>query len=68
MVVHGILPTLAIAAVGMFAARMGDLLLAPFIRRKPCDKEQASRVAWSYNADSANQEGAWQPVQPHAGC
>lgn len=65
---HGFLATFAIAAVGLFAARLGDFLLSPFLRRKPCDNEPVSRVAWSYNAESTNQEGAWQRVQPHEAC
>ena len=65
---HGIFPTLAIVVIGLFAARMGDLLRTDPAPRKPCDNEPPSRVAWSYNADSANQESAWQRVQPHEAC
>lgn len=50
---HGFLPTLAIAVIGLLAARMGDLLRTPVIGRKPCDNTHGSGVVWSYDAETA---------------
>ena len=65
---HGILFTLSIAALGLFAARTGDLFRIPLFRRKPCDDTDSKGAAWSYKADAAQQEGAWLRVQRHGTC
>jgi len=65
---HGIFSTLSIAALGLFAARAGDLLRLPFIRRNSCDNEQSISSVWSFNGDAAQSEKTWLNVQRHGTC
>ena len=64
---HDILPTLAIAVVGLFAARIGDRLRTPLFGNEPCDHSEKNK-AWIYNEDAAQQEGAWREVHRHGTC
>lgn len=65
---HGIVSTLSIAALALFAARTGDLFRIPLFSRKPCDDAHSKGAAWSYKADAAQQESAWLRVQRHGIC
>jgi hypothetical protein len=65
---HGIVSTLSIAAVALFAARAGDLFRFPLFNRKPCDDSESKAPAWRYKADAAQQEGAWLRVHRHGTC
>ncbi len=66
---HGIISTLSVAALAIFAARAGDSFRIPrFSRRNPCDDSHSKGAAWKYNADAAQQEGAWLRVQRHRTC
>ena len=46
---HTILSSLAVAAIGLIAARMGDRLLSP-TSNEPCAKIEKSAVVWPYQA------------------
>jgi hypothetical protein len=46
--VHGFIPTIAIAVIGISAARLGDFLRAPLSGRK--------LHAWSYRSESPAQQ------------
>jgi len=65
---HGIISTLSIAVFGIFAAKAGDLLRVPFLRRKSCDDTQATSSVWSFNADASQSEKTWLNVQRHGTC
>jgi hypothetical protein len=68
-------PTLVVAALGLSAAKVGDLLRGPLFERKPCTGN-ASTVVWAYEATSkqartAGSEtrlGAWSPVHRSGSC
>ncbi len=49
-------PTLVVAALGLFAARAGDLLRSPLFERKPC-AANASAVVWEYEATPREPRG-----------
>ncbi len=66
--IHGIVSTLSIAAFGVFAARAGNLLRLPFIRRKACDDARSAASVWSFNSDAAQPEKTWLNVQRHGTC
>jgi hypothetical protein len=65
---HGIVSTLSIAALGLFAARTGDFFRIPWFSRKPCEDTQSKGSAWRYKADAAQQERAWLRVHRHGTC
>lgn len=65
---HGIVSTLSIAALALFAARAGDVFRIPLFRRKPCDGPPSKGAAWKYKSDAAQQERAWLRVQRHGTC
>jgi len=65
---HGILSTLAIATLGLVAARASDLFRLPLFRRTPCDDTHSKGAAWSYDADAAQQTGGWLKVQRNGTC
>ena len=65
---HSFISTLSIAAMALFAARAGDFFRGPLFSRKPCDDTRSKGAAWRYNADAAQQEGAWLRVQRHGTC
>jgi hypothetical protein len=46
---HAILPSLAVAAIGLIAARLGDKLVSP-APNGPCAKIEKSAVVWPYDA------------------
>ena len=64
--IHGIISTLSIAAFGIFAAKAGDLLRLPVIRRKSCDDKQSS--VWSFKAEAAQSQKTWLNVQRQGTC
>jgi len=66
--IHGIVSTVSIAAISLFAARAGDLFRIPLFSRKPCDDTHSKGAAWRYKADAAQQEGAWLRVHRHGTC
>ena len=68
LMVHGIISTLSIAAFGFFAARAGDLLRIPLLRRKPCYNAQSGSSVWSFHANAAQPEKTWLNVQRHGTC
>lgn len=45
---HFIFPSLAVAAIGLIAARMGDRLVSPS-SSDPCAKIEKSAVVWPYD-------------------
>lgn len=47
--VHPIIPSLAVAAIGLIGARLGDLLLNP-VFASPC-KKNSSTVVWKYDEE-----------------
>lgn len=59
----GFITTVAIAAIGLIAAKMGDALRKPIFGSKPCDETNASRVAWSFDPNASQQQDAWQRVR-----
>lgn len=60
----GFITTIAVVAIGLLAAKTGDLLRSSIIRSSPCDDKTASRVAWSYNPEASQQQDVWQRVRP----
>jgi hypothetical protein len=63
------LPEIAAAAVALFAARAGDKLRVPFLKRNPCADAARKAVVWSYNSkSSSNGLDAWQPVTRTGNC
>jgi hypothetical protein len=67
--IHTFFPTLAIAAIGLFSAKAGDLLRgAPRFGRKPCQTKHVSVVAWRYEAETPQQRGAWLPIHDRGTC
>ena len=54
-----IISNLAIGAIGLLAARMGDRLRGPIFGKKPCDGSRSSRVVWSYTRNVASRNAAW---------
>jgi hypothetical protein len=50
--IHGFIPTVAIAVVGLSAARLGDLLRAPLNSRKL----RNTNHAWSYRSNAPAQQ------------
>jgi hypothetical protein len=69
------LPTLVVTALGLSAAKAGDLLRGPLFERKPCTGN-ASTVVWAYEATSKQSRtagheirpGAWSPVHRNGSC
>lgn len=64
--IHGIISTLSVAAFGIFAAKAGDHLRVPVIRRKSCDDKQSS--VWSFKAEAAQSKKTWLNVQRQGTC
>ena len=64
---HGIVSTLSIAALAMFAARGGELFRISLFR-KPCYDTDSKGAAWKYKAGAAQQKGAWLRVHRHGTC
>jgi hypothetical protein len=68
-------PTLVVAALGLSAARAGDLLRSPLFERNPC-AANTSAVVWEYEATPREprgsaremQPGAWSPVRRSGSC
>jgi len=46
---QSIFPSLAVAAVALISARLGDVVLSP-APAKPCTKIERSAVVWPYDA------------------
>lgn len=65
---HGIVSTLSIAAFGLLAARAGDLLRLPFLRRVACNDAQASSSVWRFDGDAAQSHKTWLNVQRDRTC
>jgi hypothetical protein len=65
---QGILSTLTIAALGLIAAKAGDLLRIPLFRGTPCEDTHSKGAAWSYDANTAQQKGGWLRVQRNGTC
>ena len=69
------IPTLLVAALGLFAAKAGDLLRSPLFKPEPCP-DNASAVVWPYEAQvrkkraSARRmgKGAWFPLSHSGRC
>ena len=69
------IPTLVVAALGLSAARVGDLLRSPLFERNPC-AGNARTVVWEYEATPKQprgvsremQPGAWSPVGRSGSC
>jgi hypothetical protein len=59
--IHGFIPTIAIAVIGLSAARLGDLLRTPLNNRKPGDAAHA----WRYKTESAPSKREWLSSRPH---
>jgi hypothetical protein len=66
--VHGILSTLSVAALGMFAAKAADIFRSPLLRRPSCDDTQSRGSAWSYRSNAVQPERAWLRVTRHGTC
>lgn len=68
-------PTLVVAALGLFAAKAGDLLRTPLFEPGPC-ADNTSAVVWAYEArheqrpgaGRAMRPGAWSPVRRSGSC
>jgi hypothetical protein len=68
-------PTLVVAALGLIAARAGDLLRSPLFERKPC-AANASAVVWEYEATPRQlrrasreiRQGSLSPVYRNGNC
>lgn len=68
-------PTIVVAALGLFAAKAGDLLRTPLFEPRPC-ADKTSAVVWAYEAVSARRRvagramrpGAWIPVRRSGSC
>lgn len=67
-IMQEILPTLAVAALGLVGAKLGDRFRIPFTARNLCDDPRSSGVVWSYKADAAQQQSAWRQVARHGTC
>jgi hypothetical protein len=65
---QGIISTLSVAALALFAARAADLFRVSRFSRKPCDDTHSTGAAWRYKADAAQQESAWLRVHRHGTC
>ena len=66
--VHGILSTLSVAALGLFAARATEIFRLPLSHRSSCDDAQSKGSAWSYKSDAVQPERAWLRVTRHGTC
>jgi hypothetical protein len=55
--IHGFIPSLAVAAIGLIAARLGDVVLNP-ASAKPCTKIEKSAVVWPYDATDHTAAGS----------
>ena len=64
------LPEIAAAAVALFAAKAGDKLRIPFLKRNPCADAERKAVVWSYTPANGDNKGidAWQPVTRTGTC
>jgi hypothetical protein len=68
-------PTLVVAALGLSAARAGDLLRSPLFERKPC-ADNTNAVAWEYEVrpreprgtEREMRRGVWSPVHRTGSC
>jgi hypothetical protein len=65
---HGIISTLAVAIFGLVVARLGDLSKLSLARKKNCEESNERGGVWSYNAQAAQQQGAWLRVQRPGTC
>jgi hypothetical protein len=68
IMVHGILSTLSVAALGLFAARATEIFRIPLTRRPGCDDPQSKGSAWSYKSDAVQPERTWLRVTRHGTC
>jgi hypothetical protein len=63
------LPEIAAAGVALVAARAGDRLRLPSLRRKRCADAERKAVVWSYNRSRNNANSdAWRPVVRKGDC
>jgi hypothetical protein len=62
------LPEIAAAGVALVAARAGDRLRLPSLRRKRCADAEQKAVVWSYSPSSNSNSDAWRPVVRHGKC
>ena len=75
MMTFALLPALAVAALGLFAAKMSDLLRISRFERKACG-DNTSTVVWAYDAPAKQRraagrftrQGVWFPVRRSGGC
>ncbi|MGA8741738.1 MAG: hypothetical protein WB561_11190 [Terracidiphilus sp.] len=58
-------PTVVVAALGLFAAKAGDLLRTPLFEPRPC-ADNASVVVWAYEAAPEQRRGAGRAMRPGA--
>jgi len=56
---HGIMSTISVAALGLFAARAADFFRIPASRRKECDKAPRRGGAWRFSAEATQQQRSW---------
>jgi len=63
---HLIFSALSAAALGLFAAKVGDV--TALIRRRDCDETQTKGSVWSFNGDAAQPERTWLKVRRHGTC
>lgn len=65
---HGIISTLSVAVLGLLAARAGDLLRLPFLRRAACNDTQSISSVWRFDGDAAQSDKTWLNVQRDRTC
>jgi hypothetical protein len=63
-----IFSALSAAALGLFAAKGGDVFRSPLFTRRDCDETQTKGSVWSFNGDAAQSERTWLKVQRHGTC
>jgi hypothetical protein len=70
MTTFAFLPEIAAAAVALFAAKAGDKLRVPFLKRSDCADAERKAVAWSYEPTNGNNTrlDAWRPVTRTGTC
>lgn len=60
---HSLLATSAVVMIGFLAARIGDRLRTPLVKKNRCPDAHV----WSYNLDASQSQDAWLPVRPAQG-